>query len=128
MQITGNVVVVCPQRSGTSKAGNEFTTMDFVVEIPGKYPSRVCLNIFGADKIQQLNPQVGEAVTVDFDIDAHEWQGRWFNSLKAWNITRGSDPIMQPAQPAYPQAAPMTPPTPQFQPAAPQSTSQELPF
>lgn len=89
MQITGNIVVVCPIKSGVSQQGKEWQSLDFVVEIPGQYPKRVVLNIFGQDKINQLNPQVGEQnVTVDFDIDAHEYNGRFFNQVRAWNITR----------------------------------------
>ncbi len=89
MQIVGNIVVVCPIKSGVSQQGKEWSSLDFVVEIPGQYPKRVVLNIFGQDKINQLNPQVGEQnVTVDFDIDAHEYNNRWFNQIRAWNITR----------------------------------------
>lgn len=89
MQITGNIVVVCPIKSGVSQQGKEWQSLDFVVEIPGQYPKRVVLNIFGQDKINQFNPQVGEQnVTVDFDIDAHEYQGRFYNQVRAWNITR----------------------------------------
>lgn len=89
MQVTGNIVVVCPIKSGVSQQDKEWQSLDFVVEIPGQYPKRVVLNIFGQDKINQLNPQVGEQnVTVDFDIDAHEYQGRFYNQARAWNITR----------------------------------------
>jgi hypothetical protein len=29
---------------------------------------------------------VGKTVTVSFDIDAHEYEGKWFNELAAWGI------------------------------------------
>ena len=47
-------------------------------------------DVFGADKIQQFNIQVGEELNVYFDIDAREWQGRWFNSIRAWKVERVS--------------------------------------
>jgi len=105
MQITGNIVVVCPLKSGVSQQGKEWQSLDFVVEVPGQYPKRVVLNLFGQDKINQLNPQVGEQnVTVDFDIDAHEYNGRWFNQIRAWNINRqGQQGYQQPPQGGYQQ-------------------------
>lgn len=105
MQITGNIVVVCQLKSGVSQQGKEWQSLDFVVEVPGQYPKRVVLNLFGQDKIARLNPQVGEQnVTVDFDIDAHEYNGRWFNEIRAWNITRqGQQGYQQPPQGGYQQ-------------------------
>ena len=48
----------------------------------------MCFDVFGEDKINQFNIQVGEELTVHFDIDAREWQGRWFNSIRAWKVER----------------------------------------
>lgn len=108
MQITGYIIAVLPKREGTSQSGKQWASLDFVVQVPGNYPSNVCLNIFGAERIQQLNPQTGEQVTVDFDIDAHEYQGRWFNSLRAWNITRAAAPTATTPTAQTPQQAPQT--------------------
>ena len=55
----------------------------------------MCFDVFGEDKINQFNIQAGEELTVSFDIDAREWQGRWFNSIRAWKVERVS--TQQPA-------------------------------
>ena len=56
------------------------------------------------EKIAQFNLQVGEYVTVSYDIDAHEYQGRWFNAVRAWNVVRANQATQQPPQQqAYPQ-------------------------
>lgn len=89
MQIQGNIVKVFEPRSGTSSSGKQWSSLDFVVEVPGQYPRRIALNIFGEERIKTLAPKVGEVnVLVDFDIDAHEYNGRFYNEIKAWNITR----------------------------------------
>ena len=44
--------------------------------------------MFGADRIEQFNIQVGDMMTVSFDIDAHEYNGRWFNSIRAFRVNR----------------------------------------
>lgn len=126
MQIIGNVVVVCPVKTGVSQSGKEWASMDFVVEIPGQYPKRVSFNIFGQDKINQLNPQVGEQVTVDFDIDAHEYNGRWFNQVGAWKITRQGQNVQNQGAPN-----PMNPNNsfpPRQDPPQPQGNADSLPF
>lgn len=89
MQIQGNIVKVFEPRSGTSSSGKQWSSLDFVVEMPGQYTRRVVLNIFGEDRIKTLAPKEGEVnVVVDFDIDAHEYNGRFYNEIRAWNITR----------------------------------------
>lgn len=89
MQIQGNIVKVFEPRSGTSSSGKQWSSLDFVVEVPGQYARRIALNIFGEERIKALAPKEGEVnVVVDFDIDAHEYNGRFYNEIKAWNITR----------------------------------------
>ena len=68
-----------------------------------QYPRRMCFDVFGDDKIKQFNIQVGEELNVSFDIDAREWQGRWFNSIRAWKVERvGATPQMPPVEAPFP--------------------------
>lgn len=76
-----------PERSGTSARG-EWHSRQFVIETQEQYPKHLCFEVFGADRLAQFNIQGGETITVSFDIDARQWQDKWFNSIKAWNITR----------------------------------------
>ncbi len=39
--------------------------------------------------LAQFNIQSGEEILVSFDIDAHEYNGRWFNNVRAWNVSEG---------------------------------------
>lgn len=99
MELAGKVIAVLPPKSGTSRNGNEWMVQEYVIETHDQYPRRMCFDVFGADKIQQFNIQVGEELNVSFDIDAREWQGRWFNSIRAWKVDR-----VGAAQPAAPEA------------------------
>lgn len=45
---------------------------------------------FGADRIANFGIHSGEVINVSFDIDAHEYQGRYFNQIRAWNVTKVS--------------------------------------
>ena len=63
-------------------------TQEYVIEVPGTYPRRCMFNIFGEDRIKQFNIQVGEELTVQFDIDSRAVKGRWYNDIRAYNVVR----------------------------------------
>ena len=98
MELQGKVIAVLPERSGVSARG-EWKTQDYVIETHDQYPRKMVFNVFGADRIAQFAIKAGEEITVSFDIDAHEYQGRWFNSIRAWNIQRVDAAASQAASP-----------------------------
>lgn len=137
-----------PTRSGTSARGTQWSSQTAVIETHEQYPKRVAFDVLG-DKITEFNLQVGEEVTVSFDINAREYNGKWWNSVNAWQVVRqgGQQAPMQggynmnhqacaqSAQAsqqaamsgAYGQTNSSNPLTPK-QPAQPQGDSSDLPF
>ena len=116
MDLTGKIIAVLPANSGvSSRTGNPWMSQEYVIEVPGQYPRKCLFRIFGEDRIKQFNIQMGEDITVSFDIDAHEYQGRWFNDISAWKVDRvpanaaGVAPTTAAATPA---SAPMAPAAP----------------
>jgi hypothetical protein len=61
-------------------------SQEYVIEVPGQYPRKCVFRLFGEDRIKQFNIQQGEDLTIQFDIDAHEYNGRWFNSIRAYDV------------------------------------------
>ena len=101
MDITGRIIAVLPERSGISqRSGSEWKAGSYVLETQEQYPKKMVFDVFGADRIQQFNIQVGEILTVSFDIDAREYNGRWFNSIRAFRVDRN----VQSVNPAIPNA------------------------
>lgn len=89
MDITGRIIAVLEPRGGVSKSsGNPWKTQEFVIETHDQYPKKCVFEVFGEEKLQQMAIQKDEELTVSFDIDAREWNGRWFNSVRAWRIER----------------------------------------
>ena len=89
MEVTGKLIAAMPTQSGVSqRSGNPWMSREYVIEIPGQYPKKMCFKIFGEDRLKQFNPRKDETVTVQFDIDAHEYNGRWFNEIQAYNVLR----------------------------------------
>ena len=138
MELIGKIIQVLPERSWTSaRTGSEWRMGSYVLETTtDRFPRKMMFEVFGSDKIQQFNIQVGVMVRVSFDIDAREYQGRWYNSIRAWNVDRNiADPMAQMPMGApdttpfaAPSAAPM--PTAAPQEAAPFTSAgaEDLPF
>ncbi len=88
-EITGRVVQIFDMVSGKSRAGKDWQKQEFVIEMGGQYPKKVCFTAFG-DKVQLLNGVYEQdEVTVAFDPESREYNGRWYTDLRAWKITRG---------------------------------------
>ena len=87
MEIQGKIIAVLPTRSGTSARGTQWFSQTSVIETQEQYPKKLAFDVIN-DKIEQLNIQLGEILTVQFDINAREYNGRWFNSINAWNVIR----------------------------------------
>lgn len=132
MDITGTIIAVLPAQSGVSaRTGNQWMRQEYVIEVPGMYPKRCCFGIFGEDRIKQFALRQGEQnVTVQFDIDAHEHEGRWYNEVRAYNVLRAGVAAAQPqgqqAQNPFPPQQPQAAPFPSQQPAPEQRDG--LPF
>ncbi len=123
MDLTGKIIAVLPATSGVSqRTGNSWMSQDYVIEVPGQYPRKCMFRVFGEDRIRQFNIQMGEDVTVSFDIDAHEFNGRWFNDIRAFNVQRGA---VAPAAAAAPAAG--AAPFPPQAAEAPQNTASPFP-
>ncbi len=89
MEISGKIIAVLPLQQGTSKAGNPWQSQSYVLETQEQYPKKVCFEIFGEDRIKNNSCQIDELVTVSFDIESREFNGRWYTSVRAWKVARG---------------------------------------
>ncbi len=133
MELRGKIIAEFNERGGISnRTGNEWKAKSYVIEVPGEYPRKMVFDVFGIERLQAFNIQIGETLTVHFDIDAHEYNGRWFNDIRAFRIDRGeAAPAPAPEATTAASAAPVAPeapvvPAPQ---AAPQvDTAATIPF
>lgn len=143
MELQGKIIAALPVKTGTSARG-EWQVQEFVLETHDQFPRKMVFSVFGSDRLERFKVQVGQEVSVAFDIDAHEYNGRWFNSIRAYDVRQVSadavaaaptsapvDPLGPPPPPVQP--APTEPaPAPAAAPVAPQAEPEEsvddLPF
>lgn len=132
MEVTGRIIAVLPLQSGTSARG-EWKKQDYVIEhsLDQQYPRKMSFNVWG-DNIEKFNIQQGQELTVSFDIDCREYNGRWYNDIRAWRVSVPQTQMAAPQPPvdfgpglgaAASYSAPAAPAAP-----AAADTSDDLPF
>ena len=134
MEITGKVIQVLPLQQGTSqRTGNPWMIQSFILETQEQYPRKICVEMFGEDKIKANPLTPDQIVTVFFDLESREFNGRWYTSVRAWKVQQGEVSTSQQAgtsaaQPAAQQAQPAAA-TPNFDSVAAENEGDgDLPF
>ena len=90
VKFTGKIIAAGQVQMGTSQNGTQWSSQEFVIEeLNQQYPSRAVIQVYGSDKIQQFGIQVGEIITANIGLKAHQSKdGRWFNQLDCWKVER----------------------------------------
>ena len=120
MEVVGKIIQVLPLQEGVGRNGNPWKLQGYVLETLDQYPRKVHFEVFGEDRIKMNPCEIDQLVTVSFDIESREFNGRWYTSIRAWKIQQGDTtqagaiPAVAPAQaapaaPAAPAVAPMEP-------------------
>ena len=92
MELEGKISVVMPAASGVSQStGNPWMSQEYVMAyywFPNQTnPSYIVMRVFGEYRIKQFNLQPNDEVRVRFHIEAHEYNGRWFNETRLDAVT-----------------------------------------
>lgn len=127
MEIIGKAIAALPVKSGVSqRTGEQWQSREYVIETQEQYPTKICFEVFGTDKLKEFNIRNNDLIKVYLDINAREYNGKWYNSIRAWKVEHVS-PQSQTIETAPVQtSAPVQAPTP-VQAPAPQE-SDDLPF
>lgn len=96
MEITGKIILALPLQQGTSKAGNAWKKQEYVLETQETYPRKVKFDFFG-DRVDQYPLNVGDDVTVSYDIESREFNGRWYTDIRAWKAEKAGAAAAAPA-------------------------------
>lgn len=122
MEIKGKIIQVLPLAQGTSRAGNPWKKQEYVLETHDQYPRKVKFDFFG-DKADQFPLAIGDEVTVSFDLESREFNGRWYTDVRGWKAEKEGQGAGGMDVPPTDFAADIPP----FE-AAPAATDDDLPF
>lgn len=95
-------------KTGTSnKTGAQWMSQEVVVEIPDdRFVTKLAFEVFGEDKINELNLCQGDVVKVKANVQSNGFNGRYFTSVKAWHVQILSKATVAPPQAPQQAAAP----------------------
>lgn len=85
-ELTGTVKII--QEPQTFASG--FSKRELIVTVPdGNYPQDISLEFLKekADLLNDLN--VGDEVTVSFNLRGREYNGKYYNNLTGWKLQKG---------------------------------------
>ena len=133
MDIIGKAIAALPVKSGVSKkTGEQWQSREYVIETQEQFPKKMCFEVFGTDKLKEFNIRNNDLIKVHFDITAREYNGKWYNYIRAWKVEH----VNQDGSEAGATANQVAASSPQAQAAAPapaaapaaQESEEDLPF
>ena len=90
VKFTGKIIAAGQVQMGTSHKGTQWSSCEYTIEeLNEQYPARAVISVYGSDKLQQFNIQLGEIITAHIGLKARQSkEGRWFNQLDCWKVER----------------------------------------
>ena len=134
VKFTGKIIAAGQVQMGTSQNGTQWSSCEYTIEeLNEQYPSRAVIQVYGSDKLQQFNIQLGEIITAHIGLKARQSkEGRWFNQLDCWRVERPTGQMQgQIAQNPQQQGVYYAQPQQQFPPqvnASGQATQQDVQY
>ena len=120
MEFEGTLYRILPVTKGTSARG-DWQRQDVIFDYSdgGNFTRKMCVTFFNRpDDVAKLRE--GSRYQVSVNIDAREYNGRWYNDIRAWRVQRGVVPAPGVAAPVTPAGVPApTAPVAAPAPAAP---------
>jgi hypothetical protein len=88
LEIIGKIHSKLGIQNGVSARGN-WSKQEFIVETQEQYPRKVCMNVWGADKVEELGRyKEGDVIKASVNIESREFNNRWYTDVRAWKIER----------------------------------------
>jgi len=85
LEIIGRIHSILQPQSGSGKNG-QWVKQEFVIETQEQFPKKVCLEAWN-DKVGILKTlQQGTQVTVSFNPESREFNGKWYTNLRVWKL------------------------------------------
>ena len=97
----GKVLEIGKIETGVSKAGKEWSKIDFAIETEEQYPKTICFTLFN-DRCKMLDSiDTGDKVVVDFSVESRKWtdkngEDKWFHNVNAFFVDHASKQVSEP--------------------------------
>ena len=89
LKIIGTIEKLMPISKGVSSSGREWVKQDIVMSMAdGQFVKHFTASVMGQERIDNFKLRVGDNIVAYLDVDAREYNGRWYNSINIWKVER----------------------------------------
>lgn len=89
IKVVGTIEKLMPISKGISASGREWVKQDIVMSMAnGQFVKHFAASVMGQERIDNFKLRVGDNIVAYLDIDAKEYNGRWYNSINIWKVER----------------------------------------
>ena len=89
IKVVGTIEKLMPISKGISASGREWVKQDIVMSMAnGQFVKHFTAAVMGQERIDNFKLRVGDNIVAYLDIDAKEYNGRWYNSINIWKVER----------------------------------------
>ena len=89
IKVVGTIEKLMPISRGVSAAGREWVKQDIVMSMTnGQFVKHLAATVMGQERIDNFKLRVGDNIVAYLDIDAREYNSRWYNSINIWKVER----------------------------------------
>lgn len=86
MEIEGKIVKAFEPKSGVTQRGN-WMSQEFLLEYgPDDYKRKFLFEVSGQARLHRFAIKEGQTVNVSLNIEANEYNGRWYNRVRAFDV------------------------------------------
>lgn len=83
----GKVIRLMDEQNGTSKAGNAWTSREFVIEVNDEgFKNFVHFKAFGKEVPDLQDMKEGDLVEVSYKPQSREFNGRWYDEHRLFSV------------------------------------------
>ena len=89
IKVVGTIEKLMPISKGISSSGREWVKQDIVMSMTnGQFVKHLAATVMGQERIDNFKLRVGDNIVAYLDIDAREYNSRWYNSINIWRVER----------------------------------------
>jgi len=86
LKIKGKLLQINEVVTGTSAAGKQWQKQEFIIETFEQFAKKICFSLFG-NKTDLINGiKIDDSITVHFNLESREYNGKYFHNINAWKI------------------------------------------
>ena len=89
IKVVGTIEKLMPISKGVSAAGREWVKQDIVMSMTnGRFMKHLAATVMGQERIDNFKLRVGDNIVAYLNIDAIEYNSRWYNIINIWRVER----------------------------------------